>query len=114
MKRSYLGLFFWTVIIAFFFFASLVNAQVVRIRLSPEVLYPTPPGFMAREESLRDWDHTFSRMIFSVDQNKDGTLAVAGYSFVWINGTPFLVQILWPRESAVHEHYPWLTYPPSD
>jgi hypothetical protein len=82
------------------------------LELNKEKLYPTPSGWRAQQESLRDWDHTFSRMTFSVGFHENGHPAVAGYSFIWINGTPFLVQIFWPEEDAVHHYYPWLTYPP--
>lgn len=83
------------------------SVEAAGIRGDAEKFFPIPNGIPQYEQSLDiGGKHVFSPMLATSERG------FAGYSFIWIHGTPWLVPIYFPSEEMVHRLYPWLTYLP--
>lgn len=84
-------------------------AHTEGVQLTPSITRDfTPEGLRQYAQSISP-DHVFSKMVVEPVTTGEN---YAGSSYVFINGTPFLVRLYWPEEADVHLQYPWLTYPP--
>lgn len=77
------------------------------VKANPESFFLTPPGFNQAIESLSPTRATFSKMT-------PQARGPAGFSFIWINGMPWLVRVWYPDEKVVKKMYPWYEYPTTE
>lgn len=76
-----------------------------QLRLNPNSTWLYPPGYLQYLDSKSD-DATFTKM----DTIANG---LAGYSYIWINGIPFLVPVYFPHQQYVQQKFPWYNYDPT-
>jgi len=74
-------------------------APAMGLKANPESFYLTPRGYTEYQKSTTN-DATFSKL-------QMGANGLAGYSYIWINGTPMMVPVYWPDYRFVNWTYPW-------
>lgn len=74
-------------------------APAMGLKVDAESFYPTPFGYTEYQKSMTN-QPTFSKL-------QMGANGEAGYSYIWINGTPMMVKVYFPDFRFVNWTYPW-------
>lgn len=79
--------------------AIVAPAAAMGLQINPESDFLVPRGWTEYQKSKTN-DATFSKL-------QMGANGEAGFSYIWINGTPMMVKVYWPDYRFVNWTYPW-------